>query len=267
MIPSRRRSNGRVYHYSHSSLPILYSRRRDSHSLCGGDDTADFWPAVAALLSSGIGLLGISIYLMNRGEKYRKDWKDEVDQLTAHRLHSLYIDFMVNGASEISRLTQVSSTLAPLQRQISGRIAQSQDVGPVKESLSNAFSKIELSFNDDKHLREAIGSLVQDVGNYEEERRLFKDAWESEVKLGRTVAKIAGIVFAAGVDLVPVAFATDVSIQLLSYLLLFPLMIIGGGFFFDALAYIRTQSSSREALQDLIETEQFGVSGVQSERP
>jgi len=227
----------------------------------------DYWQVAGVLFTSGLGLLVVSIYLMNRGEKYRKDWQDEVNQLGAHRLHSLYINFMVNGASEISRLSQVSLTLAPLQREISTRIAQSQSIDTVKDRLGNAFSKIELSYADDKHLREAIGSLVQNVREYERERLLFRDAWESEVKLGRTVAKIAGILVASGLDLVPVAIGSDPAVIAASFLLLFLLMVVGGGFFFDALGFIRAQSQSREALQALIETEQFGVSGVQSGRP
>ena len=204
---------------------------------------------------------------MNRGEKYRKDWQDEVNQLGVHRLHSLYMDFLIEGASEISRMSQISPLFAPLQSEISSRIAQSQRVSDLTDRLDNVFSEIKISYSNDKHLREAIGSLVKNVEKYEHERELFREAWESEVKLGRSVAKIAGTVTLGAVGLLPLALGIDPTFEGIIVLLLVMLVGVGGGFFFAALDFIRRLISSRDTLQGLLESEQFGVSGVQGSKP
>ncbi len=226
----------------------------------------DFGPVVGSLFSAGLALLIVSIYLMNRGEKYRKDWQDEVDQLAIHRLHALYIDFIVQGGSEIGRLSQMAPDFTPIQTELSSRIAQGQRCDDLRERLDGVFGNVEISFSNDKHLRDAIGSLAVKVEKYQDERRLFKNSWESEVKLGRSVAKIAILFFLAAVSLVPVLLGADSLTSAMLLFLNFLLVAVGGGLVSQAGNLVKTMISSRDTLQDLIERERFGVSGVEDIR-
>ena len=218
------------------------------------------------MLAVAVSLFGVGLTLQSKGQKYRKDWQDEVNQLTAYHRHEMYTEFVLDGASELVNMGAISQELDRLRVEAAARISQKRDIRELVGKFKIAFEGAKLSFTEDKRIRETLGATTQKVLSYGAERTLFKNSWKPEVVAGSTLERLA-VVFGAGSALAGLGMISGGELWYpgVAFLAALVLSMTAGALILEIKNHLASLLKARNQLETLLETEQHGVPGIEFE--
>jgi hypothetical protein len=226
----------------------------------------EYWQVFVALLGVAASLFGVGLTLQSKGQKYRKDWQDEVNQLTAYHRHEMYTEFVLDGASELVSMGAISQELDRLRIEAASRITQKRDIRELEGRFKTAFETAKLSFTEDKRIRETLGATTKKVLGYSAERTLFQNAWKPEVVAGSAFERLA-IAFGSGSAMAALGIVSGAEPWYagLAFIVALLLSMIVGAIILEIKNQLALLVKARAQLERLLETEQHGVPGIEVE--
>lgn len=158
----------------------------------------EFIYAGAVMITIGLGLLAYSSRVSSHGEKFKMDYRSDAQTLHSRSLQSISASFLEEAIYQIEYLSKGSENLANIRKQMGETLLEGDSTEDVTSKLWDAMAQHELSVDESKDLRESLEEIVSGVRHYEEQRKLFHDAWSKEVEAGRRWFWLAILFIALG---------------------------------------------------------------------
>ncbi len=144
----------------------------------------------------------ISTSVYSQAEQFRKDHKEEADSILSRELHEIYIDFVVDGAQELSRFAAISAETRKIADQTMELVRRGEDVEELRPKLKEAFDNAQITPAFDRRYRQTMGDSIERIVAYESLRQTINNASEKKMQESELFQRLSGLVAGIGAILI-----------------------------------------------------------------